>query len=69
MALPKGHDISHALSELEQAERALDVAMSALEVAPRAQKVAISQALEQALDRLRSARSELRALEDSASDK
>lgn len=59
-------EIAHALSELERAERALDAAMSALEVAPRAQKIAISGALEQALDRLRSARTDLHALEELA---
>lgn len=60
--------VAHALSELEAAERALDVAMSALEVAPRAQKIAVSGALEQALQRLRSARSDLRALEETAKE-
>lgn len=62
-ALP---ELSHALSELETAERALAVAMSALEVAPRAQKISISGALEQALERLRSARADLHALEELA---
>jgi exonuclease VII small subunit len=59
-------ELAHALSELERAEQALDAAMSALEVAPRAQKIAISGALEQALDRLRSARTDLHALEELA---
>lgn len=66
--LPTGQELSRALSEMEAAERALEVAMSELEVAPRAQKVAISAVLEQALDRLRSARAELHLLEASVSE-
>lgn len=53
----------HARTELEAAARALEAAMSWLEVAPRADKVAISESLGRALDRLRSARSDLFSLE------
>jgi hypothetical protein len=52
-----------ARSEMEAAGRALEAAMSWLEVAPKADKVAISAPLEQALERLRAARSDLFALE------
>lgn len=61
-------ELSRALSEMEAAEAALEVAMSELQVAPRAEKVAISAVLEQALERLRSARAELRSFEESVSD-
>lgn len=67
--VPDGtQELARALAELDAAERALGTAMSVLEVAPRARKVAISAALEQALDRLRSARAELHALEGNAPD-
>jgi hypothetical protein len=52
-----------ARSEMEAAESALEDAMSWIEAAPRADKVAVSGSLEQALDRLRSARSRLLSLE------
>jgi hypothetical protein len=48
---------------MDQAERALDLALSLIEVAPRADKVAISAAVEQAIERLRTARSELSSIE------
>ncbi len=65
--VPEGtQELSRALAELDAAERALGTALSVLEVAPRAQKVAISTAHEQALDRLRSARAELHVLEGNA---
>jgi hypothetical protein len=54
---------------MEAAEAALEVAMSELQVAPRAEKVAISAVLEQALERLRSARAELRSFEELVSER
>jgi hypothetical protein len=65
---PPQETLSHARSELEAAGGALDVAMSLIEVAPRADKIAISVALEKALERLRAARSELDELEGLISD-
>ena len=58
-------ELAHARSEMDQAERALDLALSLIEVAPRADKVAISAAVEQAIERLRTARSELSSIEAS----
>jgi hypothetical protein len=52
-----------ARSEIDAAERALELAMSLLELAPRADKVTVSNPLEQALDRLRAARAGLTDLE------
>jgi hypothetical protein len=53
-----------ARSEMDAAGSALDLAMSLIEAAPRADKVAVSGALEQALERLRSARAALDLLEE-----
>ncbi len=58
--------ITVARSELEAAEHALAAALSSIGAAPRAAKVAISEALEQALDRLQSARSALQSFDESA---
>jgi hypothetical protein len=66
--LPTRHELALARSEVEAAERALTVAMGLLEVAPRADKVSISEALEQALERLRCAQSELLSMEALATD-
>jgi hypothetical protein len=62
--LPISEKLGHARGEIEAAESALDAAMTVIDLAPRAEKVTVSQALEQALERLRSARSELAALEE-----
>ena len=52
-----------ARSEVDAAGRALEAAMSWLEAAPRADKITISASLEQAFERLRSARVALSSLE------
>lgn len=57
-----------ARSEMEAAGRALEVAMSLIEVAPRADKVAVSGALELALERLRAAGAALNVLEEQVSE-
>jgi hypothetical protein len=64
-SVPPRQAIARALSEVEAAEGALASAMDLVEVAPRAEKIGISTVLEQALERLRSAHSELCSLEAS----
>lgn len=54
--------IELAKREIEAAEKALDAAMRLVELAPRSEKVTISASLEQALERLRGAKSELATL-------
>jgi hypothetical protein len=54
--LPISEKLGHARGEIEAAESALDAAMTVIDLAPRAEKVT--------LERLRSARSELAALEE-----
>ena len=65
---PPAPALALARSEMEAAGRALEAAMSLIEVAPRADKVAVSGALEQALDRLRAAYAALGSLETPGSD-
>jgi hypothetical protein len=58
--------VTLARSELEAAEHALAAALSRIDAAPRAAKVAISEVLEQALDRLQSARRALQSFDEPA---
>ena len=60
--------LSLARSEVEAAGRALELAMSLIQVAPRADKVAVSGALELALERLRAAGAALASLEATSSE-
>lgn len=64
MTLLPRHEIASARSEMEAAEQALDTALGLIDVASRADKVAITSAVEQALERLRSARTKLALLEE-----
>lgn len=55
--------IGSARSELDAAESALEQVINQIQVAPRADKVAVSSAIEQALERLHAARVALDALD------
>ena len=55
-------DILEAKRAVEQAERAVDSLLSKIKGAPRAEKVAVSEPLETALQRLHDARSILASL-------
>ncbi len=62
----RGRDVSNledARNDVEQAEAKLEAALAGLRVLPRAEKVAVSCAIEEALDRLRAARAKLTAAE------
>lgn len=52
-----------ARSDVEDAARALDVALSELNVVPRAEKTAVTQVIQDAFSKLRAARSALEELE------
>ena len=55
--------IEKARGEIEAAEEALGAAMRLVDSAPRSEKITISQALEQAFERLRAAKTDLAELE------
>ena len=56
-------EISLARTRIEDAERALEAALTKVESAPRAEKVTVSKAVEQAFERLRETRAILESLE------
>jgi hypothetical protein len=60
--LPK--EIALAERNIEEAESALEAVLALIDVAPRADKVTVSQAVEEAFERLRAARSILKSLHD-----
>ena len=51
---------------MEQAEKRLETVLAELRVSPRAEKVAVSSAIEEALQRLRDARVKLTSAESTA---
>lgn len=55
--------LDDARTDVEQAEARLEAVLAELRVAPRAEKVAVSRAIEDALERLRNARAKLSAAE------
>ncbi len=57
-------EISAAADSIKDAERALGAALAAIKASPRAEKVTVSQALEEAFEQLRAARAILSSLED-----
>ena len=57
------HAIGAAVRDVEAAELELEKVLSTVAIAPRAEKVAISEPVERALDRLREVRSQLSEVE------
>lgn len=55
--------LEDARSDVEQAEARLEGVLAELRVAPRAEKVRVSRAIEEALERLRNARAKLSVAE------
>ena len=56
-------NVEDAKADVEQAEKRLETVLAELRVSPRAEKVAVSSAIEEALQRLRDARVKLTAAE------
>lgn len=55
--------LDDARTDVEQAEARLEAVLAELRVAPRAEKVGVSRAIEEALERLRNARAKLSVAE------
>lgn len=63
MTPPITEGLTHAQTSILEAERALDDALQGLDNAPRAEKVVLSEALEEAFEKLRAARAILLDIE------